>query len=241
MDIDIEVVRAKEIDDIANIIGLTKEGRRRYRCPFCQSGTRSNASGFYVRGNTYVCYSCGASGDTINLVMEMGYNFKDAVEVIAGTGVSFKRKQKIELFLRCELPGVKIRGWKITPFHNDLLKHLAISNVSIHSLSLPISKKYKEDIRILFDGSCAFFPEEMSRVDDELWIDYFSEVETIYFFTRVWFALIKKTYYSFYDYTFLDNINDLRSRIRLDRSFFNEVFESMLDAYRVRPVQILAY
>lgn len=66
---------------------LHKAPRGNYCCPFCGSGTGANGSGaltYYKNSNTWNCFSCGKSGDVIDLEMRSsGTDYSAALKALA--------------------------------------------------------------------------------------------------------------------------------------------------------------
>ena len=71
-------IRAMPIEEVAAKMGI-EVGRHRALCPFHQD--RHPSLHFDIKRNRYKCFSCGASGNVIDLVMRyMNIGFKEAVE-----------------------------------------------------------------------------------------------------------------------------------------------------------------
>ena len=71
-------IRAMPIEEVAMKMGI-EVGRHKALCPFHQD--RHPSLHFDIKRNRYKCFSCGASGNVIDLVMRyMNIGFKEAVE-----------------------------------------------------------------------------------------------------------------------------------------------------------------
>ena len=71
-------IRAMPIEEVAAKLGI-EVGRHRALCPFHQD--RHPSLHFDIKRNRYKCFSCGASGNVIDLVMRyMNIGFKEAME-----------------------------------------------------------------------------------------------------------------------------------------------------------------
>ena len=78
---DLDYIRATPIEDVAKRLGI-EVGRHKALCPFHQD--RHPSLHFDIKRNRYKCFSCGASGDVIDLVMRyMNVSFKEAVAWMA--------------------------------------------------------------------------------------------------------------------------------------------------------------
>ena len=76
--IDLNEIRAMPIEEVAAKLGI-EVGRHKALCPFHQD--RHPSLHFDIKRNRYKCFSCGASGDVIDLVMRyMNIGFKEAME-----------------------------------------------------------------------------------------------------------------------------------------------------------------
>ena len=76
--IDLNEIRAMPIEEVAAKLGI-EVGRHKALCPFHQD--RHPSLHFDIKRNRYKCFSCGASGNVIDLVMRyMNVSFKEAVE-----------------------------------------------------------------------------------------------------------------------------------------------------------------
>ena len=77
-DIDLNEIRAMPIEEVAAKLGI-EVGRHKALCPFHQD--RHPSLHFDIKRNRYKCFSCGASGNVIDLVMRyMNIGFKEAME-----------------------------------------------------------------------------------------------------------------------------------------------------------------
>ena len=75
---DLDDIRATPIEDVAKDLGIVV-GRHKALCPFHPD--RHPSLHFDVKRNRFKCFSCGASGNVIDLVMRyMNVGFKEAVE-----------------------------------------------------------------------------------------------------------------------------------------------------------------
>ena len=76
--IDLNEIRAMPIEEVAAKMGI-EVGRHKALCPFHQD--RHPSLHFDIKRNRYKCFSCGASGNVIDLVMRyMNIGFKEAME-----------------------------------------------------------------------------------------------------------------------------------------------------------------
>ena len=75
---EIERLRSINIEEVAERLGLEV---KRHKCLCCFHNERNPSMVFNLRKNTYCCYSCGAHGDVIDLVMQvLNKGFKEACE-----------------------------------------------------------------------------------------------------------------------------------------------------------------
>ena len=75
-------IRAMPIEEVAAKLCI-EVGRHKALCPFQQD--RHPSLHFDIKRNRYKCFSCGASGNVIDLVMRyMNIGFKEAVEWMGG-------------------------------------------------------------------------------------------------------------------------------------------------------------
>lgn len=65
---EIERLRSLNIEEVAERLGLEV---KRHKCLCCFHNERNPSMVFNLRKNTYCCYSCGAHGGTIDLVMHV--------------------------------------------------------------------------------------------------------------------------------------------------------------------------
>ena len=78
---EIEKLRDLPIEGVAERLGL-RVSRHKALCPFHDD--HSPSLSFSVRRNTYRCFVCGASGDSISLVMRhLNLDFKEACRWLA--------------------------------------------------------------------------------------------------------------------------------------------------------------
>ena len=63
---DLDYIRATPIEDVAKRLGI-EVGRHKALCPFHED--RHPSLHFDIKRNRYKCFSCGASGNVIDLVM----------------------------------------------------------------------------------------------------------------------------------------------------------------------------
>ena len=71
---ELDNIRATPIEDVAKRLGI-EVGRNKALCPFHDD--RHPSLHFDVRRNRFKCFSCGESGDVIDLVMRyMNISFK---------------------------------------------------------------------------------------------------------------------------------------------------------------------
>ena len=88
--IDLNEIRAMPIEEVAAKLGI-EVGRHKALCPFHQD--RHPSLHFDIKRNRYKCFSCGASGNVIDLVMRyMNVGFKEAVEWMTNGSVQFEAK-----------------------------------------------------------------------------------------------------------------------------------------------------
>ena len=72
-------IRAMPIEDVAAKLGIEVGRQHKALCPFHQD--RHPSLHFDIKRNRYKCFSCGASGNVIDLVMRyMNIGFKEAME-----------------------------------------------------------------------------------------------------------------------------------------------------------------
>lgn len=93
---DIENIKTNySIIDVAKRLGFSIDKNNRTICPF-HNDTNPSLS-FNVKYNYYHCFSCGASGDNIKLVMNiLNYDFKNAIKFISGNDYKPIYKSSIE-------------------------------------------------------------------------------------------------------------------------------------------------
>ena len=63
----------KHLSDYAETYLTRSKGKNQYNCPFCGSGTGPKATGaftVYPQDNKYKCFSCGVSGDILDLAAQ---------------------------------------------------------------------------------------------------------------------------------------------------------------------------
>ena len=86
----LDYIRATPIEDVAKRLGI-EVGRNKALCPFHED--RHPSLHFDIKRNRYKCFSCGASGNVIDLVMRYMYvSFKEAVEWMTNGSLQFKAK-----------------------------------------------------------------------------------------------------------------------------------------------------
>ena len=85
--IDLNEIRAMPIEEVAAKLGI-EVGRHKALCPFHQD--RHPSLHFDIKRNRFKCFSCGASGNVIDLVMRyMNISFKEAVAWMTNGSIQF--------------------------------------------------------------------------------------------------------------------------------------------------------
>ncbi|MDY3252318.1 MAG: CHC2 zinc finger domain-containing protein [Prevotella sp.] len=80
-------IRAMPIEEVAAKLGI-EVGRHKALCPFHQD--RHPSLHFDIKRNRFKCFSCGASGGVIDIVMRyMNISFKDAVAWMTNGSIQF--------------------------------------------------------------------------------------------------------------------------------------------------------
>ncbi len=97
---EIERLRSLNIEEVAEQLGLEVKG---HKCLCCFHNERNPSMVFNLRKNTYCCYSCGAHGGTIDLVMHvLNMGFLEACHWLGGPsfqeeGKRIKEKGKMDV------------------------------------------------------------------------------------------------------------------------------------------------
>ena len=88
---DLDYIRATPIEDVAKRLGI-EVGRHKALCPFHDDRHPS----LHFKNNRFKCFSCGALGNVIDLVMRyMNISFKEAVEWMTNGSIQFEPKHQL--------------------------------------------------------------------------------------------------------------------------------------------------
>ena len=124
----LDYIRATPIEDVAKRLGI-EVGRHKALCPFHQD--RHPSLHFDIKRNRYKCFSCGASGDVIDLVMRyMNVSFKEAVEWMTNGSVQFEPKLQQTSYDKEKKVDVSVD----TDYLNTLIKNPVINAEAAHFL-----------------------------------------------------------------------------------------------------------
>ena len=119
--IDLNEIRAMPIEEVAAKLGI-EVGRHKVLCPFHQD--RHPSLHFDIKRNRYKCFSCGASGNVIDLVMRyMNISFKDAVEWMTNGNIQFEPKPQQTSYDKEKKEDVSVD----TDYLNTLIKNPIIN------------------------------------------------------------------------------------------------------------------
>ena len=121
-------IRAMPIEEVAMKMGI-EVGRHRALCPFHQD--RHPSLHFDIKRNRYKSFSCGASGNVIDLVMRyMNVSFKEAVEWMTNGSVQFEAKPQQTSYDKEKKVDVSVD----TDYLNTLIKNPVINAAAAHFL-----------------------------------------------------------------------------------------------------------
>ena len=121
-------IRAMPIEEVAAKLGI-EVGRHRALCPFHQD--RHPSLHFDIKRNRYKCFSCGASGNVIDLVMRyMNIGFKEAMEWMTNGSIQFEPKHQLISYDKEKKEDVSVD----TDYLNTLIKNPVINAAAAHFL-----------------------------------------------------------------------------------------------------------
>ena len=121
-------IRDMPIEEVAAKMGI-EVGRHWALCPFHQD--RHPSLHFDIKRNRYKCFSCGASGNVIDLVMRyMNISFKEAVEWMTNGSVQFEAKPQQTSYDKEKKVDVSVD----TDYLNNLIKNPVINAEAAHFL-----------------------------------------------------------------------------------------------------------
>ena len=122
-------IRAMPIEEVAMKLGI-EVGRHKALCPFHQD--RHPSLHFDIKRNRYKCFSCGASGNVIDLVMRyMNISFKEAVEWMTNGSIQFVEPKPQQTSYDKEK---KVDVSVDTDYLNTLIKNPVINAAAAHFL-----------------------------------------------------------------------------------------------------------
>ena len=125
---DLDDIRATPIEDVAKDLGIVV-GRHKALCPFHPD--RHPSLHFDVKRNRFKCFSCGASGNVIDLVMRyMNVGFKEAVEWMTNGSVKIEPKPQQTSYDKEKNEDVGVD----TDYLNTLIKNPVINAEAAHFL-----------------------------------------------------------------------------------------------------------
>ena len=123
---DLDYIRATPIEDVAKRLGI-EVGRHKALCPFHQDRHPS----LHFKNNRFKCFSCGESGDVIDLVMRyMNISFKEAVEWMTNGSIQFEPKLQQTSYDKEKKVDVSVD----TDYLNTLIKNPVINAEAAHFL-----------------------------------------------------------------------------------------------------------
>ena len=126
--IDLNEIRAMPIEEVAAKLGI-EVGRHKALCPFHQD--RHPSLHFDIKRNRFKCFSCGASGNVIDLVMRyMNVGFKEAVEWMTNGSFQFEAKPQQTSYDKKKKEDVGVD----TDYLNTLIKNPVINAEASHFL-----------------------------------------------------------------------------------------------------------
>ncbi|NTV66844.1 MAG: hypothetical protein HGB06_04035 [Chlorobaculum sp.] len=141
-----------------------------YTCPLCGSGTGPNKSGaFKVQGEKWHCFSCGKSGDVLDLLGEIERipDFRDrarrAEELFGDGGVTataapVRREPKLEpepTFIPHDLANRSLTAYE----RNDFCRWLA--RVFGNETAFRLADMYHIGTSKFYDGACIFWQQDI--------------------------------------------------------------------------------
>ena len=122
-------IRAMPIEEVAMKMGIEVGRHHKALCPFHQD--RHPSLHFDIKRNRYKCFSCGASGNVIDLVMRyMNISFKDAVEWMTNGSIQFEPKHQLISYDKKKKEDVSVD----TDYLNTLIKNPIINTEAAHFL-----------------------------------------------------------------------------------------------------------
>ena len=122
-------IRAMPIEEVAMKMGIEVGRHHKALCPFHQD--RHPSLHFDIKRNRYKCFSCGASGNVIDLVMMyMNISFKDAVEWMTNGSIQFEPKHQLISYDKKKKEDVSVD----TDYLNTLIKNPIINTEAAHFL-----------------------------------------------------------------------------------------------------------
>ena len=122
-------IRAMPIEEVAAKLGIEVGRQHKALCPFHQD--RHPSLHLDIKRNRFKCFSCGASGNVIDLVMRyMNVSFKEAVEWMTNGSVQFEAKPQQTSYDKEKKMDVSVD----TDYLNTLIRNPVINSEAAHFL-----------------------------------------------------------------------------------------------------------